>query len=1071
MAIHKAAYQGDLDSVKLLWKFRANVEAQNTRGASALIVAADIGHAAVVRYLVDVCKARLSTPDLWGFTAAHRVAVTGRTSCMDMLERNHDAFLQCINQREHQGRTVLDVAANFGHADLVKDLLPKTQDQTTALSWAVAHPEVVELLLQEVPSSIATKEPDGQTALHHAAVAGGVAVLQALIRARGDVGSLDNSGCSPLCSAARAAQPTAVDLLLKARAQVSSATGDWTCLDDAASSQKWWGSDWTAAKNSTLLLARWADEPGAQSLVAILEGQVSGSLTATCGIGKLGWTSLHWAVMVRNVDVIQTLSYENAVPNARDLQGRTALSLAADLGLLEIVSLLARHSELNSADVTGLTPLMWAARRGHAETCKKLLQLRADPHQRDARHNTLMHLAASSGSKEVVDVFRTWDRKTENSLGETALFSAVHSKNATLVEYMLSELGYSANHSDIFERTALFYSLSSCQRDVWKKLSKQTDTNHRDYLEYRIDEMPEFRSSLCVQRTNSEDLYTLDVQVSSTSFHDKLVTVGTDSKFHGALLVALALSALLGCRLTNGSRRGSGALVRHVSSNDSNTSESESDSAESGDETLAGSCGARCQHVLDVSKRAAQIQTASRLLGRYKRILLARRCLDVVALFVFPSIMCRVLAWWHMLIWCLLTCILPPVWRKVLVGSTTEGSTREELRRDLRDLLELLERPARLIGSRDIWAWLRTLYLLLQLLWCILLSGDVWRKQHEYLWNRSCYPMSELNQISRQELPIPFPVQLCTEWSVFWLVFAVGAASVGSLWVLCSSKMCSSLVGRVLYVAMTVAWGLLVMAFWPEAPATLPLSLADILVTYRASVFLLTVLWVILNLPTSQSTVLCDMVLGWLRPGNTDPFSIVAKKVRRVAKKRRDRAGTCSVTDGHLFTRFEPQTPLTVFQTMAFWLLDIYLDLQTVVIFAAAGFYIYASLIMGAFFWGLFATASEGAFSKMGSALRQTVRTQVRAKEYQALLDHEASIEVPVALVLSTYGLPLVAHRPATAIMTLASIFMSLGRQAEWLYEEFDVSQDLMSKKDIMEEIPKAASDGPARCARVPRVC
>ncbi|CAE7611064.1 unnamed protein product [Symbiodinium sp. CCMP2592] len=1081
MAIHKAAYQGNLDSVKLLWKFRANVEAQNTRGATALMVAADKGHVAVTRFLVVVCKASLLTPDLWGFTPAHRVAVTGRTSCMDMLEQNHDAFLQCINQREHQGRNVLDVAANFGHEDLVKYLLPKTQDKTTALSWAVGHPKVVELLLQEVPSSISTKQADGRTALHHAAFTGSVAGLGALIRARADVGSLDNTGCSPLCSAARGAQPTAVDRLLKARAQVSSGTGDWTCLDDAASSPKWWGSDWTRSKNSTWLLARCADGPRAQSLVAILEGRVSESLNDTCRIGNLGWASLHWAVMLRDTAAIRTLSYENA-GSATDAHGRTALSLAARLGLLEEVSLLAQHSELNSADETGLTPLMWAAQQGHAETCKKLLQLKADPHQRDASHNTLMHLAASSGSKEVVDVFKTSDRKTENSLGETALFSAVRSKNVSVVKHMLSELGYNANDTDIFQRTALFYSLSSCQQDVWDALSKQTDTNQRDYLEYRIDEMPEFRSSLCVQRTNSEDLWTLDVPVVSKSFHDKLVTVAKDSQFRGALLVTLALSFLLGCRLTSWNHwRASGTLVRHVSCNDSNASEESSDSAESADEREAGSRGPRdlhipvrsacCQLVLDVSVRAVQIQTASKLLGRRKWTLLARRCLDVVALFVFPSIMCRVLAWWHMLLWCLLTCILPPDRRKELVGS---GG---------RSIRDLLEKPARLIGSRDMWAWLRTGYLLLQFLWCMLLGGDMWRKQHEYLWNHSCYPMSELNQISRDELPIPFPVQLHTGWSVFGLVFAVGAAGLGSLWMRCSSKITSSPPVSVLYVAMIAVWGLLVMAFWPEAPATLPLSLAGILVTYRAAVFLLTVVWVVLNLPlilpspqstemltvvwvvlnlllilpSPQSTERCDIDVGQGR-GNTEDFSKVVEKVRRVAEKRRDLANVKFKEKHYFEKRCEPQTLFTVFQTMAFWLLDIYLDLQTVVIFAAAGSYIYASLILGAFFWGLFATASEGVFNKIGSALRQTVRTQVRAEEYQALLDHEASIEVPVSLVLSTYGLPLVAHRPAAAIMTVASIFMSVVNQAQWLYEEFDVSQDLRSTQTV-DLTPKAAGD------------
>ena len=141
------------------------------------------------------------------------------------------------------------------------------------------------------------------------------------------------------------------------------------------------------------------------------------------------------------------------------------------------------------------------------------------------------------------------------------------------------------------------------------------------------------------------------------------------------------------------------------------------------------------------------------------------------------------------------------------------------------------------------------------------------------------------------------------------------------------------------------------------------------------------------------------------------------------------------------------------------WILDVFLNLQTVVIFAAGGSYIAASLILGAFLWALFASASAGVLSKVGSALRQTVPTQVRAQEDQQVLDHEASIEVPISLITTTFSLPFVAHWPASAIMTLASIFMSLVRQASWLYEKFDVCEDMHTY--MTERTPKSASSIP----------
>ncbi|CAE7672348.1 unnamed protein product [Symbiodinium sp. CCMP2592] len=1057
MAIHKAAYINHLDTVKMLWKFRANVEAQSARGSTALAVAADRGFDDIVGYLVHVCKANICTSDLWGHSSAHLAAFNGNLKVMEILEHAQGAFANCINQPDDHGLNGLDIAAQQGHVDLVQRLLPKIKDKTTALFWAAeGHPKIVELLLQAVPASLTAKQPDGRTALHHAAEAGDVASLRALLRSKADLGSLDVNGSSPLCAAARSAEPRAVDTLLSARAWVGSA--DWTCLDDAAVAAKWWDpSKWVMAKKCTLLLAGRASQRGAKSLAAILHGEGTENPKATLSIGKLGWTSLHWAVMLRHVVLIQRIASTNpGVGASLDFRGRTALSLASELGLLEAVDLLA-NPELNSVDETGLSPLMWAAKRGHAGICKKLLQLKADPDQRDASRNTLMHLAALSGKRKVVDVFKkTLDTKSkvQNQLGETALFSAVRSKNASLVKYMLSELNYSANHSNILGRTALFDSLRSCQPQVWKILKEEANIHQRDYLDFGIDELPEFKSSVCLKRTDTDLLWTLDAQVASTSFREKLVDVARDEDFHKYLLVTLALSAILGGMFRCWSHwRGRAALANDGVCVDSDTSDSEAADEPTETESSQARVFIRggssnitcCQRVLDVSGRATRIQTAAKefeKLGVPKQRAFFARCLDVVALLVFPSIMSRVLAWWHMVIWVLLTCVLPPLWYQW----------------DLRRLTSLLTHPGRFLGVRDLWAWLRTAYLLMQLLWCFLMSSDAWMKQHEYLWDLGCYPMSELNQISRDEFPIPFPPLLQAGWPVFVLVCAVGALCVGSLWLLRRAWPSDALTGLLFSIA--AVFGLLLVLFWPEVPATLPVSLAGILVTYRAAVLLLTLLWIMVNLPPlAQSSVQCDVqVQGG--PEDQVPLSKVAERVYRVAIERRDLAGYCSPEDDDFFQRHcQPETCFTAFKATMLWILDVFLDLQTVVIFAAGGSYIAASLILGAFLWALFASASAGALSKVGSALRQTVRTQVRAQEYQQVLDHEASIEVPISLITTTFSLPFVAHRPASAIMTLASIFMSLVRQASWLYEEFDVCEDMHTY--MTERTPKSASSIP----------
>ena len=128
-------------------------------------------------------------------------------------------------------------------------------------------------------------------------------------------------------------------------------------------------------------------------------------------------------------------------------------------------------------------------------------------------------------------------------------------------------------------------------------------------------------------------------------------------------------------------------------------------------------------------------------------------------------------------------------------------------------------------------------------------------------------------------------------------------------------------------------------------------------------------------------------------------------------------------------------------------------DAYTIVNFAAADSYIFASLILAAGLFSFFRALLDCLFMKIGSALRQTMKTGVRTEELQRLLELEVAIEVPVSLIMTTYGLPDVAHRPATALITLLSIFFSLTRQAKWLYEEFDVCREMGTY--LTEKTPK----------------
>ena len=129
----------------------------------------------------------------------------------------------------------------------------------------------------------------------------------------------------------------------------------------------------------------------------------------------------------------------------------------------------------------------------------------------------------------------------------------------------------------------------------------------------------------------------------------------------------------------------------------------------------------------------------------------------------------------------------------------------------------------------------------------------------------------------------------------------------------------------------------------------------------------------------------------------------------------------------------------------------------TIVNFAASGSYKFACLILGAGLLSFFKALFEGLFTKIVSAVRQTLETGVRTHELQRLLELEVAFEVPVSLIMTTYGLPDVAHRPASALMTLLSIGLSITQQATWLFQEFDVCREMDTFQ--IEKTPKHQSN------------
>lgn len=132
-----AAWQGDLEMMKLFLARGADVNRENRAGEQALMHAAWRGHRAAVDLLL-ASGAKVNPPPL-RWSALHYAAFAGhRDIVARLLERGAD-----INARSTNGSSALMMAVYEGHEGLVKELLARGADRTVkndrgdgALEWA-----------------------------------------------------------------------------------------------------------------------------------------------------------------------------------------------------------------------------------------------------------------------------------------------------------------------------------------------------------------------------------------------------------------------------------------------------------------------------------------------------------------------------------------------------------------------------------------------------------------------------------------------------------------------------------------------------------------------------------------------------------------------------------------------------------------------------------------------------------------------------------------------------------------------------------------------------------------------
>ncbi len=438
-----AADRGSLGVVEALLQAGAGVDAEDRHGRTALVLAARNGHAEIVDRLRRAGAS--GDVDVPRFRAA---ALMKAASAGDVAEVR--ALLQAgvpvnVPDPADGDFTALSQAVFGGHAGAVELLLeagadPNVRPEYPLLVTAAGegHEAIVRALLR-AGAPVRVRDCNGQTALEAASLANHLSVVRALLEAEAHGGDETRSA---LARAASNGHLGVVRALLEA-----GALPNGEALVGAA-----------GQKNAAVV--RLLLEAGADANAR--EGPSGQTVLQACvqkcrGKPKPGG----------RFDVLRALLEAGADVNAPGEWGRTALNVAAQMQLTDVVPiLLGAGADTEAPDEEGKTPLMAAlgdeqSGKRRLATLRALLAGKARTDARDQRGQTPLHHAfkADRPEGEVRALLEAGaDVNAADNDGRTPLMAAAwdgwHHANGEAVRLLIAA-GADVNARDVGGLTAL----------------------------------------------------------------------------------------------------------------------------------------------------------------------------------------------------------------------------------------------------------------------------------------------------------------------------------------------------------------------------------------------------------------------------------------------------------------------------------------------------------------------------------------------------------------------------------------------------------------------------------------
>lgn len=283
------------------------------------------------------------------------------------------------------------------------------------------------------------------TPLHYVAEEGHEQALRFLLRQNAVVDSQDRYGRTPLSMAVFRRQAAIVKILLD-----NNANPDAACQCGTTAVSK-------AAEHGDVTILNLLLQKGSKTDTVNVDGETPEDLARHNGhdavLGRFRFYKtqrlrLLWKAAQRgSVAEMQQLIASGVNPLGRDMQGHSALDLAAQNGRREAVLFLLRDVGVSAAgsDSRGITPLHWAAQHGHEDVVDLLLQYDAPLDAADRAMMTPLHRAAEKGHDGVITVIsnhRNRGKKVDFNVrgpnGVTPLMLAALHGRVTTVRLLLN---------------------------------------------------------------------------------------------------------------------------------------------------------------------------------------------------------------------------------------------------------------------------------------------------------------------------------------------------------------------------------------------------------------------------------------------------------------------------------------------------------------------------------------------------------------------------------------------------------------------------------------------------------